>query len=148
MRYDVDRSSSLALTQTNDQNIRVQMASATVGVVLVAAKLWALAVTGSLSVAASLADSAMDLMVSVAGLAAIRYARRPPDDDHTFGHSSAEELAALAQSIFILVSAVAIAGAALTRIDDTPARAPASRSRVCRSVSRSPSSATGPASRA
>jgi len=87
-----------------------------VAVCLVLAKLWALAATGALSVAASLADSGLDLMVSLAGLAAVTYAARPPDDDHAFGHSSAEDLAALGQSLFILVSAAVIAFAAVSRL--------------------------------
>lgn len=85
-------------------------------VALVALKLWALGETGALSVAASLADSAMDLMVSLGGLAAIAYAARPPDDDHAFGHSSAEDLAALGQAAFILVASIAIAWASVSRL--------------------------------
>jgi ferrous-iron efflux pump FieF len=92
------------------------VASITVASILVALKLWALGDTGALSVAASLADSAMDLMMSLGALAAILYAARPPDDDHAFGHSSAEDLAALGQSVFILISAVVIAAAAAARL--------------------------------
>jgi ferrous-iron efflux pump FieF len=90
--------------------------SACVALVLVVAKLWALSETGALSVAASLADSALDLMVSLGGLAAIIYAARPPDEDHAFGHSSAEDLAALGQSLFIIISAVVIAWASIARL--------------------------------
>ncbi|TDL75128.1 cation diffusion facilitator family transporter [Palleronia sediminis] len=99
-------------------NLRAVRASVLVAAILVAAKLWAYGVTGSLAVAASLADSGLDLMVSLGGLAAVRYAQRPPDDDHAFGHSSAEDLAALGQCVFILVSAAAIAMAALLRLGD------------------------------
>lgn len=61
-------------------------------------------------------------MVSLGGLAALIYAARPPDEDHAFGHSSAEDLAALGQSLFILVAAGAIAYAAVMRLlSDTPA---------------------------
>ncbi|MDJ0629319.1 MAG: cation diffusion facilitator family transporter [Rhodobacter sp.] len=90
--------------------------SASVALVLVLAKLWALSETSALSVAASLADSALDLMVSLGGLAAIIYAMRPPDEDHAFGHSSAEDLAALGQSVIILISAAVIAWAAVARL--------------------------------
>jgi ferrous-iron efflux pump FieF len=90
--------------------------------VLVGLKLWALGETGALSIAASLADSAMDLMVSLGGLAAITYAARPADDDHTYGHTSAEDLAALGQSLFILVAAGVIGWAAIGRLlDEAPA---------------------------
>ncbi|MEI4473176.1 cation diffusion facilitator family transporter [Frigidibacter sp. MR17.24] len=97
-------------------NLIAGAASVAVALVLVVAKLWALAATGALSVAASLADSAMDLMVSLGGLAAMTYAARPPDEDHAFGHSSAEDLAALGQAIFITVSAVVIGWAAAGRL--------------------------------
>jgi ferrous-iron efflux pump FieF len=69
-----------------------------------------------LSVAASLADSALDLMVSVAAVAAILYAAKPADEDHAFGHSSAEDLAALGQAVFVLASAAVIAWAAVARL--------------------------------
>ncbi|MBR2656419.1 MAG: cation diffusion facilitator family transporter [Loktanella sp.] len=103
-------------------NMSAGILSVTVATVLVAAKLWALAETGSLAVAATLADSALDLMMSLGGLAAIAYAAKPADDDHNFGHTSAEDLAALGQSLFILVSAAVIAVAAILRLlDDTTA---------------------------
>ncbi|MDE9451273.1 cation diffusion facilitator family transporter [Aliiroseovarius sp. Z3] len=97
-------------------NLSAGIASASVAVTLVALKLWALGQTQSLSVAASLADSAMDLMVSLGALAAIWYAARPADDDHAFGHSAAEDLAALGQSLFIMASAGVITWAAVARL--------------------------------
>ncbi len=97
-------------------NLSAGVLSVTVALVLVLAKLWALAETGALSIAATLADSALDLLMSGAGLAAIAYASRPADEDHAFGHTSAEDLAALAQSVFILVSAAVIATAAILRL--------------------------------
>lgn len=101
-------------------NLSAGLLSVAVALVLVLAKLWALAQTGSLAIATTLADSALDLMMSLGGLAAIAYAAKPADDDHNFGHTSAEDLAALAQSLFILVSACVIAVAAVLRLlDDT-----------------------------
>jgi ferrous-iron efflux pump FieF len=91
-------------------------ASVAVAALLVALKLWALYHTGALSIAASLADSAMDLMMSLGAAAAILYAARPADDDHAFGHTSAEDLAALAQTLFILGSAAAIGWGATGRL--------------------------------
>lgn len=103
-------------------NLSAGLASVSVAALLVAIKLWALWVTGALSIAASLADSAMDLLISMAGLGAIIYAARPADDDHTFGHSSVEDLASLGQAIFVAGSALAIGWAAVARlIDPTPA---------------------------
>lgn len=103
-------------------NLSAGIASVSVALVLVALKLWALGETSALSVAASLADSALDLMMSVGGLIAILYAARPADEDHAFGHTSVEDLAALGQSVFILISGVAIGWAAVGRLlSDAPA---------------------------
>ncbi|MFZ5752498.1 MAG: cation diffusion facilitator family transporter [Pseudomonadota bacterium] len=103
-------------TATARLNLSAGIASVGVALFLVALKLWALGATASLSVAASLADSALDLMVSLAGLAAIVYAARPADEDHAFGHTSVEDLAALGQSIFVLASGLAIGWAATARL--------------------------------
>ncbi|NVK47156.1 MAG: cation diffusion facilitator family transporter [Rhodobacteraceae bacterium] len=97
-------------------NLSAGLASVSVATILVLAKLWALSLTGSLSIAASLADSAMDFLIAAGGLMAIYYASRPPDDDHTFGHTSAEDLAALAQSVFILISAGVIGVTSVRRL--------------------------------
>jgi ferrous-iron efflux pump FieF len=92
------------------------LASVLVAGLLVALKLWAMSETGALSIAASLADSALDLMMSLGAAAAIVYAARPADEDHAFGHSSAEDLTALAQALFILLSAAIIGWAAAQRL--------------------------------
>jgi ferrous-iron efflux pump FieF len=91
-------------------------ASSLVAGVLVVLKLWAMGQTGALSVAASLADSVMDFMVSLGALIAILYAARPPDEDHAFGHTSAEDLAALGQSLFVSLTGAVIGWAAVARL--------------------------------
>jgi len=105
------------VSDTNTKlNLSAGGASVLVAVLLVVLKLWALSETGSLSIAASLTDSALDLVVSLTGLMAIIYAARPADDDHAFGHTSAEDLAALAQAILVSVSAIVIGWSAVARM--------------------------------
>jgi ferrous-iron efflux pump FieF len=106
----------MSRTERTRLNLSAGVLSVLVAFVLVIAKLWALSETGALSVAATLADSAMDLMMSLGGLAAIAYAAKPADEDHAFGHTSAEDLAALAQSLFIIASAGIITFAAVMRL--------------------------------
>ncbi|MFN3936338.1 MAG: cation diffusion facilitator family transporter [Gemmobacter sp.] len=91
-------------------------ASVAVAIVLVGLKVWAFAQTGALSVAASLADSALDLFMSLAAMAAILYAARPPDEDHAFGHTSVEDLAALGQALFLTGAAALIGWQAARRL--------------------------------
>lgn len=106
----------MSLPASVKMNISAGLASVAVAFLLVVLKLWALGATGALSVAASLADSAMDLMVSLGAMAAIFYAAKPADEDHAFGHTSAEDLAALAQAVFIVIAAGAIAWGAVDRL--------------------------------
>jgi ferrous-iron efflux pump FieF len=87
---------------------RAAMASIAVAVTLLLAKLAAWTVSDSTSVLSSLLDSLMDIAASVVNFFAIRYALMPADDDHPFGHTKAEGLAALIQSAFILGSAFAL----------------------------------------
>ncbi|MCB2129907.1 MAG: cation diffusion facilitator family transporter [Rhodobacteraceae bacterium] len=103
-------------THKSSLNLSAGIASVLVATVLVALKIWALGSTSSLSVAASLADNALDLMMSLGGLMAILYAARPADEDHAFGHTSIEDLAALAQSLFILLSGAVIGWTAVHRL--------------------------------
>jgi ferrous-iron efflux pump FieF len=107
--------------QSNRLNLSAGLASVIVAAALVALKLWALAETSALSVAVSLADSALDLMVSLGAIAAIVYAAKPADEDHAFGHTSVEDLASLGQAVFIAISAMVIAAAAVMRlVSDAP----------------------------
>ena len=97
-------------------NLSAGMASVAVALTLIGLKLWALLATGALSIAASLADNLLDLVMSAGALAAIAYAARPADHDHAFGHTSAEDLAAFLQSIIVLASAGLIGGLAIGRL--------------------------------
>ncbi|MDS4028462.1 MAG: cation diffusion facilitator family transporter [Candidatus Contendobacter sp.] len=81
-------------------------ASVTTATVLIAGKLAAALLTGSVSVLASLVDSMMDVAASLVNLLAVHYSLQPPDREHRFGHGKAEPLAGLAQAAFIAGSAV------------------------------------------
>ncbi len=81
-------------------------ASVTTATVLIAVKLAAALMTGSVSVLASLVDSMMDVAASVINLLAVHYSLQPPDREHRFGHGKAEPLAGLVQAAFIAGSAV------------------------------------------
>ena len=83
---------------------------------LIIAKLAAYAVTGSVSMLASLVDSVMDSFASLINLFAIRYALQPPDEQHRFGHGKAEPLAGLAQAAFIAGSAIFLVIHAVDRL--------------------------------
>ena len=75
---------------------------------LVALKLGTGLVTGSIAFLAEAAHSATDLVAALLTLFAVRVALRPPDREHNYGHGKAEHLAALAESAFLLLVALAI----------------------------------------
>ena len=94
---DQDRARLLTLATT---------ASVATAGVLIAVKLAAWLLTGSVSVLASLIDSLMDAAASLINFFAVRYSLTPADAEHRFGHGKAEPLAGLAQAAFIAGSAV------------------------------------------
>jgi len=81
------------------------MASVGVGFSLAFGKLAVWLLTGSVTMLASLMDSALDLLASIITLVGVKTALEPPDYDHRFGHSKAEGLAALAQAAIMVGSA-------------------------------------------
>jgi ferrous-iron efflux pump FieF len=72
--------------------------------------------TGSISVWASLLDSAMDIFASAINFFAVRAAAAPPDEDHRYGHGKAESLAGLFQSFVIGVSGLLLLWEAVRRV--------------------------------
>lgn len=106
----------MSVSKPHRLNLLAARASVTVALVLVGVKLWALWATGALSVAASLADSALDVAMSLGAMAAVAYAARPPDEDHAFGHTSVEDLMALGQALFLTLVAAGLAWTATVRL--------------------------------
>ncbi len=97
---------------------RAAIASLSVAAFLVAIKCFAYFTSGSVSVLASLADSALDLFASALNFVAIRSALTPADEEHRFGHGKAEPLAGLAQGAFIAGSATFLLIQSVTRLFD------------------------------
>lgn len=83
---------------------RATYASVTVATLLLSAKLFAWWQTDSLSMLSSFTDSVFDVLMSIVNMLAVRYALKPADDDHRFGHTSIEDIAGLAQCAFIFAA--------------------------------------------
>ncbi len=90
------------------------LASSAMAVLLLGLKAWAAWATGSVAMLGSLADTALDLAASLMTLFAVTLAAQPADAEHRFGHGKAEAIAALMQTLLILVSAAAILWRAVT----------------------------------
>src|SRR5215470_19547079 len=72
--------------------------------------------TGSISVWASMLDSAMDIFASTVNFIAVRAAARPADEDHSYGHGKAESLAGLFQAVVITASGLFLIWEAIERL--------------------------------
>lgn len=97
---------------------RITRLAVGVAVVLIALKAFALGASGSVSILASLTDSALDLVASLATFFAVRWAAAPADAEHRHGHGKGEAMAALVQAGLIFASAVFVGWEAVQRIFD------------------------------
>ena len=90
-------------------NIRAAFASISVALLLLGIKTYGVWSTGSTAMLGSLADTALDLIASLATLAGVWIAARPAAEVHRFGHGNAEALAAMFQVVLISISAFGLA---------------------------------------
>lgn len=97
-------------------NRSAAIASICAAVLLLGLKAWAAWSTGSTAMLGSLADTALDLVASLATLAGVWVASMPADDHHRFGHGKAEAISALFQIVLISISALAIAARAVEQL--------------------------------
>lgn len=84
------------------------IASITMALFLGVLKGWATWRTGSTAMLGSLADTALDLIASLATLWGVWFAALPADEEHRWGHGKGEALAAIFQVMLIAISAAAI----------------------------------------
>ena len=100
--------------------IRTKAGAATLSVVsnsvLIALKLAAGAITGSIAILTEAIHSAIDLLASIVALVSVRRADVPPDEDHPYGHEKVESLAATIEGMLILVGAGVIIYEATRRL--------------------------------
>ena len=72
---------------------------------LIALKLAAGAITGSIAILTEAIHSGIDLLASVVAFFSVRKADEPADEDHPFGHARVENLAAAIEGTLILIAA-------------------------------------------
>jgi cation diffusion facilitator family transporter len=79
------------------------------------AKLWYGYTTGAVSMISDGFHSLTDSAANVIGLVGSRASRKPPDEDHPYGHRKFETLAAAGIFIFLLLAVIEVARTAITR---------------------------------
>ena len=82
----------------------------------IALKLGAYLLTNSVGFLSDSLESGVNLVAAIGAVWALTYAAKPPDEEHTFGHSKAEYFSSGFEGALILVAAVSIAIAAIPRL--------------------------------
>ncbi|MBS1713174.1 MAG: cation transporter [Armatimonadetes bacterium] len=102
-------------TRTAQRAAVIAVTSATV---IVAFKLVAAAISGSIAVLAEALQSTLDVAMSLSALWAIRIGSKPADEDHPFGHGKAEVLLSAFQMVMVVVTALVISWQAALRLHE------------------------------
>ncbi len=84
--------------------------------VLIVARVWGWTVTGSMALLTSAADGLLDALASLATFLGIRYAHRPADHDHRYGHGKAEAMAAFTQAVLLATTGLVFGAQSLWRL--------------------------------
>jgi cation diffusion facilitator family transporter len=83
---------------------------------LIALKVAAGAITGSIAIITEAAHSAIDLVASIVAYFGVRKADEPADEGHPYGHAKIENLAAAIEGMLILVGAAVIVYESVRRL--------------------------------
>ncbi|WP_019631388.1 cation diffusion facilitator family transporter [Actinomadura atramentaria] len=95
---------------------RLLWLSVAAAVATIALKTAAYAVTGSVGLLSDALESVVNLVAAIVALGALRWASKPADAEHAYGHTKAEYFSAGAEGMMIFVAALAIAVAAIDRL--------------------------------
>lgn len=91
------------LTRLTTEQIALGSVGVAIGVL--ALKLLAWRLTGSVALFSDALETLVNVGGAVIAWGAVRYASRPPDAEHPFGHHKAEYMSAVAEGIMILIAA-------------------------------------------
>ncbi|MGD9316847.1 MAG: cation-efflux pump [Anaerolineae bacterium] len=108
---------------TSDDELRAEkekrdaaLSSVLAAVFLTLLKLVVGLMTGSLGILAEAVHSGLDLVAAVVTFFAVRLSDQPPDEQHLYGHGKIENLAALFETLLLLVTCVWIIYEAVQRL--------------------------------
>lgn len=87
-----------------------------INVLLIVLKLTVGVIGGSVSIIAQAIDSLLDLFASVINFFSLRFAIKPADREHPFGHGKMESISGVVQAVFIFAAFAFILYQAITRI--------------------------------
>jgi cation diffusion facilitator family transporter len=101
---------------SNDRLFRLLWLSIAAAVATIALKTTAWLLTGSVGLLSDAAESVVNLVAAVFAMAALRWATKPADEEHAYGHAKAEYFSAGVEGALIFVDAISIAATAVDRL--------------------------------
>lgn len=88
--------------------VKLALGSIAVAIGVLALKLWAAQITGSVALLSDALESVVNLATAIAALIAVRLAARPADASMPYGYHKAEYFSAVVEGVFIVVAALLI----------------------------------------
>lgn len=104
------------MTSQSSVKSRAAMTAIVSNTALIAIKVAAGLLTGSIGILSDAVHSLMDLIASVISLVSVRKSDEPADATHRYGHEKLEDLSAGAQAILLLLGAVFVVYQAIRRL--------------------------------
>jgi cation diffusion facilitator family transporter len=95
---------------------RLLWLSIAAAVTTIALKTLAWRLTGSVGLLSDAAESVVNLVAAVVAMGALRWATKPADEEHAYGHAKAEYFSAGVEGTLIFFAAVSIAATATDRL--------------------------------
>lgn len=104
--------------RSSDRLFRLLWLSVAAAVATITLKTIAYLMTGSVGLLSDAAESVVNLVAAVVAMAALRWALKPADEEHAYGHQKAEYFSAGVEGTLVLVAAVTIGVTAFGRLLD------------------------------
>jgi cation diffusion facilitator family transporter len=95
-----------------NRRLRIAFYSILVGLVVLALKIGAYLLTGSVALYSDALETTVNIASSIATLAAVWFAAKPADSNHPYGHDKVEYFAAVLVGVMIVLAALSIFRAA------------------------------------
>jgi cation diffusion facilitator family transporter len=104
------------VSERDNRTTRAAAISIVSNTLLIALKIAAGVITGSVAILSEAAHSSIDLLASLIAFFSVRKAAEPADDSHPYGHAKLENLAAAIEGMLILVGAGVIVYESIHRL--------------------------------
>src|SRR3954470_13521011 len=95
---------------------RLLWLSVAAAVATISLKVVAWLLTGSVGLLSDAAESVVNLVAAIVAMVALRWATKPADEEHAYGHAKAEYFSAGVEGALIVIAAVSIAATAIARL--------------------------------